>query len=251
MIQREQHDDVTILRLEHGPANALDTELMAELTAHLDELEQSSTTAIVVTGTGKMFSAGVDLYRLLEADVAYTAEFVASLCSGLRRFFASPLPTVAAINGHAIAGGCVLAAACDHRIATDGGAYLGLTELAVGVPFPAAALEIVGALLPRPQLASLVFAADKLTARQALDLGLVDALAPADEVLTRAVAEAQRLGSIPRPAFALTKRQLRQPVLDRIDCQAAAFDPEVITTWQSDAARASIRAFLDRTIGKR
>ena len=250
MIHRESHDDVTVLRLEHGKANALDTELLGEMNQQLDELETGSS-PVVLTGTDTVFSAGVDLFRMLDGDAAYSESFVKSLDAGLRRIFTSPLPIVAAINGHAIAGGCVLAAACDHRVMTDHERRkIGLTELAVGVPFPSTALEIVAPLMSRNTLAQLVLSSEVMAPARALELGLVDVTVPHDEVLSTAIAAARRLGAIPAPAFAITKRQLRQPVLERIDRQEAAFDQDVRAVWQSEEARASMRAFMERTTRK-
>lgn len=251
MIHREQHDTVTILRLEHGRANALDGELLGQLTQQLADVEASPTRAIVVTGTGAIFSAGVDLVQLLEGGTDYVREFVSSLSSGLLRLFQCPLPVVAAINGHAIAGGCILATACDHRVMADSKAKIGLTELAVGVPLPAAALEIVGSVIPRPVLRTLLYSARLLNGEGAAQHGLVDEIAPPDAVLARAVATAERMADVPSKTFALTKRQLQQPTIDLIERQSALHDSDALDLWLADESRASIAGFMERTMGKK
>ena len=154
MIHREDRNDIAVLRMEHGKANAVDTDLFTDVGAALDAVESSNARALVLTGTGSMFSAGVDLFRVLKGGAPYLAEFLPLLSTIVRRLFTFPRPIVAAVNGHAIAGGCVMAAACDRRIMNRDKGKIGVTELLVGVPFPADALEALRFLpagTPRPK----------------------------------------------------------------------------------------------------
>ncbi len=121
----------------------MSTEFCRALTAQLEDLRTAPTRAVVLTGTGRMFSAGVDLPRLIEGGAPYIREFLPALNTMLATVFSYPKPVVAAINGHAIAGGCVLACAADRRLMAKEGGRIGVTELLVGVPFPAAAMEIM------------------------------------------------------------------------------------------------------------
>jgi enoyl-CoA hydratase len=130
MLSTEDRDDVVVLRIEHGRVGALDVELLNALTEAVAAYDR----AVVITGSGSSFSAGVDLRRTLDGGRSYTEELLVALSRTFRAVFDHPRPTVAAVNGHAIAGGCVLALACDLRLMSGG--RIGLTELAVGVPFP-------------------------------------------------------------------------------------------------------------------
>ena len=147
MIETSDENGVAVLRLAHGPVNALDLELLTALPRALDGVADAP--AVVLTGAGRCFSAGVDLKRIVEGGPEYVAEFLPALGRAALTLFTHPRPVVSAVNGHALAGGCVLAAAGDHRVM--GAGTIGLTELAAGVPFPAVPLEIMGTRWATPQ----------------------------------------------------------------------------------------------------
>src|SRR3712207_2763953 len=169
MLNVEERDDVTVVRMEHGRVSAMDAELLDALT----EAVSASDRALVITGSGSSFSAGVDLRRILDGGRPYTEQFLVALSRMFRAVFDHPRPTVAAINGHAIAGGCVLALACDLRLMSGG--RIGLAELAVGVPFPTSALEIVRHALG-PRAGAVLLGAQTVDRERALALGMVDEL---------------------------------------------------------------------------
>src|SRR4051812_13759621 len=152
MIDLTHRGDVAILRMAHGKANALDLEFCAALTTQLEDCERSAAGAIVLTGTDRMFSAGVDLPRLVAGGAAYVREFLPALDRMLQALFSLATPVVAAINGHAIAGGCVMACAADYRIMAREPGRIGVTELLVGVPFPVVPLEIMRFAVPSGHL---------------------------------------------------------------------------------------------------
>ena len=150
MLHREHHSSVLLLRLAHGKASALDIELLEALEKELDIARDAG--AVVLTGVGGIFSAGVDLYRVVDGGEAYAKAFFPLLVRVLRKLFMLAAPLVVACNGHAIAGGAIFLAAGDRRLMADGRGRVGVPELLVGVPFPALALEIVRfALGPRAQ----------------------------------------------------------------------------------------------------
>src|SRR6185503_13899218 len=122
---------------------ALDVELCEEITARFETLRLAAVQAVVVTGQGRMFSAGVDLLRLGEGGAPYVRSFLPALHRLYETVFFYPKPVVAAVNGHAIAGGCVLACCADRRIAARECGRIGVTELLVGVPFPPMAFEVM------------------------------------------------------------------------------------------------------------
>ena len=150
MIDLTEADGISILRLQHGKANALDVELCQALTKALEAFRQSASKALVVTGTGKMFSAGVDLVRLSNEGAAYVRAFLPAMNGMFETLFSLLKPVVAAVNGHAIAGGCIIACAADRRVMAEQGGRIGIPELLVGVPFPVVPLEIVRRMRQHP-----------------------------------------------------------------------------------------------------
>jgi enoyl-CoA hydratase len=249
MIHRETIDhDVTLLRMEHGKVNALDSELLAELRDHLDALRKEGAPAIVLTGAGRSFSAGVDLYRVIDGGAAYVEEFLPLLAVALHRLIAYPRAVVAALNGHAIAGGFVLAATTDRRVLAEGSAKVGVTELPVGVPFPWLALEVVRTVAGERLCRQMVYTGGLHAAPEAHAAGLVDELVPAERLEERALEVARRMAKIPKDSFRLVKRQLWEPVLRRADREEEEHDREVTEVWKSPAIHRAIRLFLERTL---
>jgi enoyl-CoA hydratase len=230
-------DGVTIVRFDHPPVNAFDLDVVEESVATIRRLDGP----IVLTGAGKCFSAGVDLRAIVEGGPDYTDRFLAALPTAFLSVFDYPGPVVAAINGHAIAGGCVVAMAADVRLMSDG--LIGLTELAVGVPFPVAALEICRHAMG-PSVTGAVLGAENIDAEAALARGWIDAVVAPDDLLSRAVATARALGQHSPAAFAATKEQLHRPARSAIEA-GTAIDAAVRARWQSDETRARIETFLN------
>ena len=247
MLLLDDSRPTAVLRLEHGKVNALDVELLEALTETLTSLETSPCRAVVLTGSGRAFSAGVDLFRVLDGGAAYVERLIPALGRAFGAVFEFPKPVVAAVNGPAIAGGCVLAAACDRRIAADA-APIGASELRVGVPFPAGALEILRHVCG-PEAETVILAGGVHRGPDALARRLVDEIVPADDLMDRAMAAADDLGAIPSLGYRLAKAQLRRPTLERIVAGAAG-DDEVRAVWAAPETAAAIRASLERTTGR-
>jgi len=251
MYELEQRDGIAELRLCHGKANALDIELSRALASVLETLIAERPRAVVVTGSGNIFSAGVDLFRTLEGGKPYVAEFLPALESLFMAFLRFPLPVVAAVNGHAIAGGCVLACACDQRVMAEGEGKIGVPELHVGVPFPTLALELLRACVEPARLREIAFTGRSLSPADALEAGLVEAVVPAGELLARAHERAARLAAIPPRTFALAKRQLAAPALAHHERNAPRDESEIRAIWQDEETLDNIRRYLDRTLRKK
>ncbi len=250
MIDLKLTDGIAVLTMMHGKANALDLELCDALAARLQDLRTADAKAVVVTGQGKMFSAGVDLKRLSDGGADYIRAFLPALHKLYDAVFFHPKPVVAAINGHAIAGGAVLACCADRRIMAREGGRIGVTELLVGVPFPALAFEIVRFAVPTRRLREFTLSGATYTSDAAVQRGWVDELAEPGDLLADAVAVAQELALLSPPAFAQTKRQIRQAVSERMMTSGAVTDKVVTGIWTAPDTLARIRDYVARTLKK-
>lgn len=239
----ESRGEIALARIDRPPANALDLELLEEGHAVLGELDESEPAAVVLTGRPGFFSAGVDLKAAPELD----AEGQRAMVVGINRLFtgwyASPRPVVCAVNGHAIAGGLILALCGDYRVgATEG--KLGLTELRAGIPYPAAAMAVVRAELSPATARTLVLGAELVESSAALDLGLVDELTEPDAVVPRALEVAQQLASLPSGGYATIKRQLRGDTVEHLDGVMRGEADPMIDSWLSPETAGAASSLL-------
>lgn len=251
MFERETRGEIAVVRMAHGKVSAIDLELLEGLEAELAAAEAAGARAVVLTGTGGTFSAGVDLFRVVAEGLPYLERFLPVLSRALGRLFSFPRPVVAAVNGHAIAGGAILAMACDYRVLAAGGGRFGVPELLVGVPFPCLPLEIVRSAVPPHRLQEVVYGGGTYTVEETLAAGLAEEEAPPLDLLDRALAVAGRLAAIPPEAFRLTKLALRRPTLERVAVDGPAHDAAALEAWSAPETAATIRSYLERTIGKR
>jgi enoyl-CoA hydratase len=199
----------------------MDPQLLEEGSRLAKELAVDPPAAVVLTGREGFFSAGADLKVAPTLD----ADGQRAMVDGINRIFAGwygfPGPVVAAVNGHAIAGGLILALCADYRVGSSEGRY-GVTELKAGLPYPAVAMAVVRAELHGPAARRLVLGADLVDAKEALEAGAFDEIAEPDQVLHRATEVARSLSLLPSQAYARVKEQLRGPVLE---AALAAPDP--------------------------
>ena len=226
-IRREEVSaGVVVLTLDRPPVNALETRFVADLTAAVQaEAEQGS--AIVLTGAGRAFSAGVDTKAAATLDRAGQRAGVESINRLVTTLFALPVPVVAAVNGHALGGGLIVPLACDVVVATTAECKLGLTEVVAGVPFPAAPLAVCRYRLSATVYNNLCLTGRTFGPQEALSLGVVDELADPGALAGRAVDLATALAGY--PAYARVKDQVRAAARAEIE-QAVAVDP-LLNSW--------------------
>jgi enoyl-CoA hydratase len=246
IIERTERDGVVWLRMAHGKANAMDLELLRALTAAMREVTDAR--AVVLTGTGGIFSAGVDLFRLTQGGGAYVRDFIPALSECFHALFAFPGPVVAAMNGHAIAGGAIIGFASDRRVMVRGKGTVGVPEVRVGVPFPWLPLEIVRFAVPVQSLNDLVLRGEIYGCDEALRRGLVDELVDEPELAGRAEEIAREMAAIAPIAFRESKLRLRRPVLDGWERVGRAADAGAIEMWSSDEVQGAVRDYIARTL---
>jgi enoyl-CoA hydratase len=250
MLEKTLDSGILTIRLAHGKASALDLELCTALaSAFEDAAADDDVGSVILTGSGSIFCAGVDLPRMINAGGDYVQLFVEALDAALRSLFTFPKPCVAAMNGHAIAGGAILGFACDHRIMSGG--RIGVPEPLVGVPFPPLALAIVRYAVPKPHLQAMVYFGRTMETDEAKAIGIIDETPAAHDLLGRAHSIAQKLMTVPRATFRITKRQLREPYLrDAAEIAIASID-EIDAIWAAPETHEHIREYLAKTLKKK
>jgi enoyl-CoA hydratase len=212
----EPDDDVAVLTLDRPPVNALDLETVLALERAAGELASSDVKGLVLTGAGKLFSAGVDTRAFAGYAAADREAMVLGITRMIGALYTLPFPVVSATVGHAMGGGFVLMLAADVRIASDDDdARLGLQEARAGIPFPAGPLEIIRSELSPELLRRLTLTSVPLSPRELHALGVIDQLVPAEAIVQAAVGQVRSLSE--QPAFRLVKQQIRRPTAERIE----------------------------------
>ncbi|MFL6204856.1 MAG: enoyl-CoA hydratase/isomerase family protein [Acidimicrobiales bacterium] len=207
MIELDTDGDVRILRMRDGE-NRFNRTFVDAVHAALDEVGAvEGPVALVAVGEGRFFSNGLDL-EWLTNDGSDDAAFIDDVHRMLHRVLALDMITVAAINGHAFAGGAMLATAFDHRIMREDRGYWCLPEVDLGLPLTTEMYEGLAAHLPRPALAEAALTGRRFSGSEALAAGIVTDVAPEGEVLERAVSLAASLAGKNRAVIAAHKRLL-------------------------------------------
>ena len=204
-------DGLARITLDDGKANAMSVPWFVELGAALDRALADGAGALLVRGRPRFFSGGLDLKLLPALSPAGLRELSETFARTLLRVHAFPIPTLACVTGHAIAGGAVLAFACDARFATEGPFRIQMNEVAIGIPLPSWMLFIGESAIPATARNEFLLHARAYTPAEALARGIVDGVGATPEETERLASErATSLLQLNRPAYAESKRRLRE-----------------------------------------
>lgn len=247
LVKQAEHGDVRELRMNRPPVNAFSLEFLAALREAIDRATKE-VGGIVLSGSPGRFSAGFDLPLLLGLNREEITKTWRELYAVLRTIAASSIPIIAAMTGHAIAGGAVIAMYCDRRIMASGDYKIGLNEVQVGIPLP----PIVVACLKRlvgPRMAEyLAVMGPLLSPQQALECGLVDELDEPDYVVRRAVERCQQLVALPEAAM-LTRRDARKDLVALFETATESEENSFTASWFSPSTQKNVRGVVER-LGK-
>ncbi|MBL8114542.1 MAG: enoyl-CoA hydratase/isomerase family protein [Acidobacteria bacterium] len=247
----EDRGAVRVLSLSRGRANALAPDLIQDLlSALVAAREDAAVRALVLTSASpKIFSAGLDLALLAAAEADVFTRFVDGLEEVLLTAFELPKPFVGALTGHAIAGGALLAAPCDLRVAAEGPGTFGLPEVTLGVKVPRTALHVARATWGERAASRLALTGVSVPFAEAQALGAIDAIVSPDLLLDEAVSRAAALGALPPGAFAAIKRDLRGDTSTRLRAESSANRAAFVASWTSEEGRAGLAAALSKLKG--
>jgi len=246
----DREGGVRLLTLDRPPANAIDKTLLTDLSAALDDARtDDAVRALVITGAGKFFSGGLEL-----AELPRDGESIRLLLDLYRdshlALLTFPKPTIAMVNGHAIAAGLFLVLACDCRLGVNGDYRFGLNEVSIGASFPRLAFEIVRLRLTHAQASELLLGAALYPASHALRLGVVDELLPPDSFEATVLSRAAYLGTYPREAYAHTKAALIAEAVARVKAETAEEAARAAAVWMMPESLAAREAQQEK-LGQR
>ena len=228
------------IRIEGPGKNALGTALIATVS---EQIEAAGGAPILFTGAGDAFSAGLNLKEVGSLEPDGMDAFLDRLETFFRTVWLYPGPTAAAVNGHAIAGGCILAMCCDVAVATSNPkARIGLNEVAIGLRFPPGLLNFVKASIAPQHINEVLLGAGLHAPAEAARLGLVGSVS--DDPSRDAAAALERLAKHPAEAYSAAKLDLRDGIMEATEAERVAFRDDVVPFWTSPELKAMIRSLL-------
>ncbi len=244
MVKIIEHGQIIEISLERPPVNAMNQQLIGALLAAHESAVARGAHAVIISGTPGMFSGGLDVPELLTYDRDAIGRFWEAFFLLMFRIASSPIPVLAAITGHAPAGGAVLAMHCDYRVAATGEFKLGLNEIQVGLPVPRNILYVLEAVVGVRQAARLATAGLLLSPADALTIGLVDELTAPEHTVEKCVTVAQALIDLPPVAMNTTRLAAKSDLLERL---GTADDARIATDyWFSDETQFNMKQLVAR-----
>lgn len=234
-IEVEICDGIAIVNLIRGKVNALNGMVVNELRTQFTTLEaDKDIKAVVLTGRGKFFSFGFDIPEFLSFTRDEFTDYLMNFTDLYTKLFLYPKPVVAALNGHTIAGGCMLALACDIRIMATGKGKISLNEIAFGSSVFAGSTEMLRFWIGSANASKVLYSGAMYSAEEAVSLGMVQEVFNQDDLLVQAKRIALDLGSKHLPAFASIKSLLRKPIADDMMAREGASIHEFVDIWYSE-----------------
>lgn len=231
-------DTIVTLILDRPKVNALDDGLIKELYGWFDELRfDPGVRAVVLTGEGSFFSFGLDVPAYMSYPKDAFRESFSMFCDLYSTIFAFPKPTVCAINGHAVAGGCILALACDYRIMASGKAKIGLNEITFGSTIPAGALEMLKFAVGNGRASIVAYTGELFPSEEACSFGLIDKVVTSQELREAACEVARDLSNMNAAAFESIKMALRRGTIEEIRKREEESLDQFVELWYSEPVR--------------
>jgi enoyl-CoA hydratase/carnithine racemase len=248
MISVEKRGKVALVWLDRSVTNAINMNCVKAMSAIIESLRSDPEVAGVVlsSSSANFFSIGFDIPELFDLSREEFGAFYGAVNQMCLDLYALPKPTVAAITGHAIAGGCILALCCDYRFIANGRKLIGLNEVKLGVPVPYPADRMLRELVGMRPAREIMEAGEFYGPDQALALGLVDRVLPLERVVEEAVEMAEELGSLPGVAYGMIKGNRVETILAEVKARGAEKEKIFIELWYTDQTRELLREAIKK-----
>jgi enoyl-CoA hydratase/carnithine racemase len=242
-VQLSINDEIAEVRLKRGKVNAINEQAVDEISACFQRLAaDSNVRAVILTGDGPFFSFGFDIPEFLSYSVESFSSFLRNFTGLYRYLFTYPKPLVAALNGHAIAGGCMLALSCDYRILVSGKAKISLNEITFGSSVFAGSVAMLKFLVGGKNAQAVLYEGTMYSAEAASHVGLIDQVSSNESLLEDARQTARRLGTRDAAAFRSIKSLLRAPVAEQMFKEEDASVQEFVRIWYSESTWKNLQA---------
>lgn len=245
MLERHLHGDILELRLNRPPVHALDPKLVVALTRAVNKAPQDGINAIVISSQPKLFSAGLDVPSLLALDRSGLTQFLHDFFAMLKAVGCSEIPVIAAMTGHAPAGGAVLGNFCDYRVMAAGEFRMGMNEAEVGLLIPHFIRYALTRLVGQGVAERMIVEGRMIKVDEALRIGMVNELVPLDEVIPRALAHARKLLAQPRQTMLKLRAWMRQDLHEAFNVVDLPAE-KMAEHWFSEECQGALRAMLAR-----
>jgi len=244
----EDRDQVVILKLAHDDTNPLNAELIQELAEELRRVKANPEVSGLVLGStnDKFFSIGFDIPNLYELSRNDFAVFYHAFNSFCLELYTLPKPTVAAITGHAVAGGCILALCCDYRFIADGRKLMGLNEIKLGVPVPYPADRILRQTIGNRDARNVLESGEFYNPNELLHFGMVDEILPLGQVIPMSIEKTRSLGDLPQGAFAAIKQNRVEAVEAQIKARLDEKEALFLDCWNRQESRSLLKDAIER-----
>lgn len=248
LIEIEYQDNVAVMRLNNGTTNPLNLKFLQIISRELQKLKQdNSVVGLVLTGNNdKFFSIGFDIPKLYDASRDEFRTFYRTYNSLCMELYTLPKPIIAAITGHAIAGGCILTLCCDYRFIAEGRKLMGLNEVKLGVSVPYPGVVILHQVVGTRNAREILEVGDFYEADESLGMGLVDHVFPLEQVLPEAIEKAKKVGELPNEAYQEIKRNNIEKVEEQILTHLEEKEQFFIECWFSDDARERLKEAMKK-----
>jgi enoyl-CoA hydratase/carnithine racemase len=231
-----KNEGLATLILSRNKVNALNGEMIEQLQKSLFQIESDSEiNAIIITGENKFFSFGFDIPHFLSFAKKEFSEFLNLFTDFYTYLFTYPKPVVAAINGHAIAGGCMLALACDKRIMVEGKAKISLNEITFGASVFSGSTEMLRFCVGSRNATNILYSGSMYSTEEAFAMGLVDEVTSENELIEKASKMALGLGEKSAAAFSSLKLLLRKPIAEEMKRREQESIKEFVDIWYSES----------------
>ena len=242
-VEIENADNIAVVKLSSGKKNPINPELVRDLSGMIKKVKENSEikSMVLTSSNDRFFSIGLDVPELIEYGRDEFRKFIKDFNLLCLELYTLPKPTIAAINGHAIAGGCILALCCDYRFMGDGKKLIGLNEVKLGVSVPYLPQKILEQIAGGRVATEMIFSGEFYTPEKAFNMGVVDGIFSSDELLQKSIEKARILGEQPADAFATVKinraGEIKEFYLRKLEKDVDVF----VDLWFSDEAQKRLR----------